>query len=325
MRRILPVVLAMLVALPVLAVAAAPERSLAIVQTAEGLLPRQVATPAPGPGEVRVRVVAAGVNPVDWKRKAEIPGFDAAGIVDSVGPGVATPKPGDPVIAWVTGGYAEYAVAKADETVRKPAGFTYAQAAGVPIAGVAAWRAVSEVRLQRGQRVAVIGAAGGTGEATVQLARAQGAEVIAVGHSSQRAFLQAQGVAAFIAYDTEDVAARVGTVDAAINLVDGQATAALGYVKRGGRFSSIAGAPDAARLAAAGVEAVVIAGPTYRGVSIGDSLRALAVAAQAGQYTVTVTRLLPLAEAGTAQQLARTGQSIGKTVLVVDPLLANRY
>ncbi len=325
MRRILPAVIAFLAALPVLAVAAAPERSLAIVQTAEGLVPRQVATPVPGPGEVRVRVVAAGVNPVDWKRNSEIPGFDAAGIIDSVGPGVSSPKPGDAVIAWVVGGYAEYAIAKADDVVAKPRNFTFAQAAGVPIAGVAAWRAVTEVRLHPGQRVAVIGAAGGTGEATVQLARAQGAQVIAIGHSSQRPFLQALDVTAFIAYDTEDVAAKVGVVDAAINLVDGQATAALGYVKRGGRFSSIAGAPDAARLAAAGVESVVIAGPTYRGVSIGDSLRALARAAAADQYSVTVTRLLPLAEAATAQQLARTGQSIGKTVLVVDPLLANRH
>jgi NADPH:quinone reductase-like Zn-dependent oxidoreductase len=305
--------------------AAAPDRSLAIVQTDAGLVLQDVATPVPGPGEVRVRVVAAGVNPVDWKRQSRIPGFDVSGVVEAVGTGVTGPRPGDAVIAWVTGGYAEYALAKADEVVSKPAGFTFAQAAGVPIAGVAAWRAVSEVALQRGQRVVVVGAAGGTGEATVQLAKARGAQVVAVGHSSQRAFLEALGVAAFVAYDKDDVAAKVGSVDAAINLVDGQATAALGYVKRGGRFSSIAGAPDAAVLAASGVQAVVIAGPTYQGVSIGDSLRGLARAATEGRYSVTVTRLLPLAEAATAQQLARTGQSIGKTVLVVDPVMAGRH
>ena len=302
---------------------AAPTSSKAIVQSAQGLTLQTVSTPKPGVGEVLIKVHAAGVNPVDWKRKAEIPGFDAAGVIDSVGAGVTGFKPGDAVLAWVTGGYAEYAVARVDETVRKPRRFTFEQAAGVPIAGVAGYRAVEEARVSVGQRVAIIGAAGGTGEAAVQVARTHGAKVIAIGHSSQRNFLKSLGVGEFVAYDTDDVAGKVRNVDAALNLVDGQATAALGYVKRGGRLTSIAGAPEAGKADAAGVAVVVIGGPgAYSGISVGDALRAMAKLADAGKYTVTVSRVLPLADAAKAQELARTGQAIGKTILAVDPVLA---
>ena len=302
---------------------AAPARSKAVVRTPQGLALQTVMTPKPAAGEVLIKVHAAGVNPVDWKRPAEIPGFDAAGVIDSVGAGVTNFKPGEAVLAWVKGGYAEYAVANADETVRKPKRFTFEQAAGVPIAGVAGYRAVEEARLSAGQRVAIIGAAGGTGEVAVQLAKAHGAKIIAVGHSSQREFLKTLGVDEFVAYDQEDVAAKVRNVDAALNLVDGQATAALGYVKRGGRLTSIAGAPEAGKADAAGVTVVVIGGPgAYSGIGVGDALRALAKVADAGKYTVTVSRVLPLAEAAKAQDMARAGQAIGKTILVVDPALA---
>lgn len=298
--------------------AAAPATSQAIVQSDKGLALQSVTTPKPAAGQVLVKVYAAGVNPVDWKRQAQIPGFDVAGVVDSVGAGVTAFKVGDAVLARATGGYAEYAVAPVDETIAKPKSFTFEQAAGVPIAGIAGYRAAEEAKLQPGQRVAIIGAAGGSGEAAVQVAKSHGAKVIAIGHSSQQAFLKSLGVDEFVAFDKEDVAAKVRDVDAAINLVDGQATAALGYVKKGGHFTSIAGAPSAASAAAAGVSIVVIAGGTYNGISTGDALRGLVALADKGQYKVTVSTTLPLAEAAKAQELGRTGQTIGKTVLVVD-------
>lgn len=303
---------------------AAPATSRAVVRVDETLTLQTVPTPVPAEGQVLIRVVAAGVNPVDWKRRAQIPGFDAAGVVDSVGPGVSAFRPGDAVLARVSGGYAEYALAQASETVAKPAGFTFEQAAGVPVAGIAGYRAVEEAHLEPGHRVAIVGAAGGTGEVAVQVARTKRAHIIAIGHSSQEAFLRKLGVNEFVAFDKQDVAAAVGTVDAAINLVDGQAVAALGYVKRGGRFTSIAGSPGEQRIAAAGVSAVVVAAGTYRGISDGDALRALARLAQTGQYTVTVSRTLPLAEASRAWELGRAGQTVGKTVLVVDPALSGR-
>jgi len=302
-------------------VSAAPAESKAI--QGPTLTLQTVATPKPAAGQVLIKVYAAGVNPVDWKRQAAIPGFDVAGVVDSVGPDVTAFKVGDAVFARATGAYAEYALAPADNTVAKPKSFTYEQAAGIPVAGVAGYRAAEEAKLQPGQRVAIVGAAGGSGEAAVQVAKTHGAKIIAIGHSSQEAFLKGLGVDQFVAFDKEDVAAKVRDVDAAINLVDGQAAAALSYVKRGGRFTSIAGSPGDDKLAAAGVTGVVIAGGTYRGISDGDALRGLAQLADKGQYKVTVTKTFPLAEAAQAQQLGRTGQTIGKIILVVDAGKAN--
>lgn len=299
-------------------VSAAPATSLAIVKSGDTMVLQSVPTPKPAAGQVLIQVYAAGVNPVDWKRQAQTPGFDAAGVIDSVGPGVTAFKPGDAVLARASSAYAQYAVASADTTVAKPKSFTFEQAAGVPVAGVAGYRAVEEAKLSRGQRVAIIGAAGGSGEVAVQVAKTHGASIIAIGHSSQQTFLKSLGVDEFVAYDREDVAAKVRNVDAAINLVDGQAVAALGYVKRGGRFTSIAGSPGEDKLAAAGVTGVVIAGGTYRGITDGEALRALTALADKGQYKVTVTKAIPLAEAGQAQQLGRTGETIGKIVLLVD-------
>lgn len=297
---------------------AAPATSQAIVQTDKGLTLQAVTTPKPAAGQVLIKVYAAGVNPVDWKRQAQIPGFDVAGVIDSVGAGVTAFKPGEAVLARAAGGYAEYAVAPVEEAIAKPKSFTFEQAAGVPIAGIAGYRAAEEAKLQPGQRVAIIGAAGGSGEAAVQVAKSHGVKIVAIGHSSQQAFLKSLGVDEFVAFDKEDVAAKVRNVDAAINLVEGQANAALGYVRKGGHFTSIAGAPSAEKAAAAGVAIVVIAGGTYNGISTADALRGLVSLADKGQYKVTVSTTLPLAEAAKAQEQGRTGQTIGKTVLVVD-------
>jgi NADPH:quinone reductase-like Zn-dependent oxidoreductase len=297
---------------------AAPATMKAAVQTDSGLQLQSVDTPKPGPGQVLIKVYAAGVNPVDWKRKAQIPGFDAAGVIESVDGSVTGWKVGDAVVARVNAGYAEYAVANADETIRKPAGFTYEQAGGIPVAGIAGYRAADAARIQPGQRVAIIGAAGGAGSVAVEVARARGARIIASGHSSQQAFLKSLGVDEFVAYDKENVAARIQGVDAVLNMVDTQAIPALGYVRKGGHFTSIAGGPGDEKCAAAGVTCVIITS-TYTGLSQGDAMRALAAMADKGQYHVTVSRSFPLAQAAEAQQLGRTGDTTGKIVLVVDP------
>jgi hypothetical protein len=100
---------------------------------------RSIDTPKPGPDQVLIQVYAAGVNPVDWKRAAAggVPGFDAAGIVDAVGPGVTTFKPGDAVVARANGAYAQYVLATLDSVVLKPGSFTFGQAAGITVAGIA--------------------------------------------------------------------------------------------------------------------------------------------------------------------------------------------
>jgi NADPH:quinone reductase-like Zn-dependent oxidoreductase len=308
---------------------AAPPKMQAIVQTngteIAGLELQTVDTPVPAAGQVLIRVRAAGVNPVDWKRRAPpqaggatIPGFDAAGVIDSVGPGVTAFKAGDAVFARVNGSYAQYAAVEADSVVRKPARFSFEQAAGIPVAGLAGFRAVEAAQLRRGQRVAIIGAAGGAGSAAVEMAKLRGARVVAVGHSSQEAYLKALGADEFLAYDKQKVAELVKDVDAVLNMVDGQADPAVRYVRRGGFLTSIAGGANAEACATAGLTCIQI-GPAYRGPrSEVDMLRDLAKFADEGKYTVKVTKTFPLAEAAAAQTLGHDGDTIGKIVLVID-------
>jgi NADPH:quinone reductase-like Zn-dependent oxidoreductase len=310
------------------AAAAPPTQMRAIVQSDAGLSLQNVQTPKPGAGQVLVKVYAAGVNPVDWKRKLPVPGFDAAGVIEALGPDVTAFKVGESVVARVNGGYAEYALAPVDDVVPKPKHFTYEQASGMPVAGVAGYRAAMEAKLKPGQRVAVIGAAGGAGSAAVQVAKSQGTKVIGVGHSSQREYLMGLGVAEFVAYDRDDVAAKVKEVDAVLNTVESQVAPALGYVKRGGYLTSIAGVPNKAQCASVGVTCVPIgagAGATgYGSINNGQALAGLAALADKGQYDVLVSKTFPLAQAAAAQELNRTSDTIGKIVLVVDPKAGQR-
>jgi NADPH:quinone reductase-like Zn-dependent oxidoreductase len=317
----------------------APAKMDAIVQSTEGgaevLKLQTVDTPKPAANQILIKVYAAAVNPVDWKRRPAtvtlpsgsvlppIPGYDVAGVVDGVGSAVTTFKPGDAVFARVTAAFAQYVVVDADTVAAKPRRFTFEQAAGIPIAGGAGFGATEAAQIKPGQRIAIIGAAGGAGSAAVDMVHAKGAKVIASGHSSQQAWLKEQGVEEFVAYDKENVAARIKDVDAVLNMVDGQAEPALAYVKRGGYLTSIAGMPGEGKCAAAGVTCVQIRlGPA--GMSPGDLLRAMVALADAGKYTVRVTKTYPLAQAGAAQQFAHSGDTMGKIVLVVDPKSKDR-
>jgi NADPH:quinone reductase-like Zn-dependent oxidoreductase len=316
----------------------APAKMQAIVQAGDSAASFQmqtVDTPKPGAGQLLIKVHAAAVNPVDWKRKPApitlpsgsvlpaIPGYDAAGVVDSVGSGVTAFKVGDAVVARVSGAFAQYVVADVDQTVPKPKRFTFEQASGIPIAGMAGYGAAEAANIKPGQRIAIIGAAGGAGSAAVDVVHAKGGKVIASGHSSQADWLKQQGVEEFVAYDKDDVAARIKGVDAVLNMVDGQAAPALAYVKRGGMLTSIAGPPPAEQCAAAGVTCVQIRA-TAPGMTNGETLRALVALADAGQYTVRVTKVFPLAQAAEAQQFAHAGDSVGKVILSVDPRSKDR-
>src|SRR4051812_16639480 len=148
---------------------------------------REVPTPAPGPGEVLVRVIASGTNPVDAKLRADgswagltppvILGGDVAGVVEQVGPGVRDLAAGDEVyyspevFGNQSGSYAEYNVAPAAEVARKPANLSFVEAAAVPLAGGTAWEAVvRRLKVTVGETVLIHGGAGGVGSFAVQIA-----------------------------------------------------------------------------------------------------------------------------------------------------------
>jgi NADPH:quinone reductase-like Zn-dependent oxidoreductase len=188
---------------------------------------RDIDRPVPGDGEVLVRVHAAGLDRGVWHvmtglpylirvvvptlgpRKPKVPvrGMDLAGRVEAVGRGVTRFQPGDEVFGWTdAGAYAQYTTAPEDHLAPKPANLGFEQAAAVPISGFAALQGLRDVgRIQAGQRVLVIGAAGGVGSFAVQLAKAFGAHVTGVASTTQLEVVRSLGADEVVDYTREDV------------------------------------------------------------------------------------------------------------------------
>jgi NADPH:quinone reductase-like Zn-dependent oxidoreductase len=202
----------------------------AIVQDAYGtedvLEYRDIDKPVPKDDEVLVRVRAAGLDRGVWhvmtglpylvrvvvptmglgRPKVPVRGMDLAGQVEAVGGRVTRFQPGDAVFGWTDGSYAEYASVPEDQLVPMPANLGFEQAAAVPISGLAALQGLRDVgEIQAGQRVLVIGAAGGVGSFAVQLAKAFGAHVTGVGSTSQLDLIRSLGADEVVDYTRDDV------------------------------------------------------------------------------------------------------------------------
>ena len=181
--------------------------------------------PDVGADDVLVRVHAAALNPADWhilrgdplvarlmgvglrKPKSRVAGVDAAGRVEAVGANVRGLRPGDEVLGFCQGAFAEYARAEADKVVPKPVSLTFEQAAAVPIAATTALRGIRDVgEVKAGQRVLVNGAGGGVGTYAVQIAAALGAEVTGVCSTRNVELVRSIGAAHVVDYTTEDFA-----------------------------------------------------------------------------------------------------------------------
>jgi NADPH:quinone reductase-like Zn-dependent oxidoreductase len=187
---------------------------------------RDIDRPVPTDDEVLVRVHAAGLHRGDWHvmtglpylirvvvptlglRRPKVPvlGMDVAGVVEAVGGRVTRFQPGDAVFGWCDGAFAEYAVAPEGQLAAKPANLTFEQAAVVPISGFAALQGLrDEGEVQPGQRVLVIGAAGGVGSFAVQLAKAFGAQVTGVCSTRQVELVRSIGADQVVDYTRQDV------------------------------------------------------------------------------------------------------------------------
>jgi NADPH2:quinone reductase len=289
----------------------------------------------PGPGEARIAVRAAGVNPFDRKvysgafgtDPARLPlrlGSEAAGVVMAVGPDAVGPAgpiaAGDEVIAFpAPGAYAAELVVPAQALVPKPAALDWAQAAGLMLTGATAWHALAATDVHEGDTVLVHGAAGGVGIMAVQLAAALGATVLATASPARHGFLRGLG-AVPVAYG-EGLAERVhaaapGGVDAALDLVgtDEAVNVSLELVADRARIATIAAF---ARGAEAGIK-VLGSGPgADPGTKIRDAARLeLARLAQNKALLVFVTQTFPLADAAAAHRAIMSGHTTGKIALI---------
>ena len=198
------------------------------------LVVRDVPTPSPGPGEVLVRVRAASMNPLDvklrqgrfrliWRLEPPVVlGFDVAGEVEAVGPGVGRLRAGDAVFGELPrpGAHAEYAVAAEEHFLPKPARLSFEEAAAIPAAGMSALQALRDhARLRPGQRVLLNGAGGGIGTFAIQLAKAEGAWVTAVASARNQDLLRELGADECVDYAREDFARREAAFDGILDIV----------------------------------------------------------------------------------------------------------
>jgi NADPH:quinone reductase-like Zn-dependent oxidoreductase len=282
--------------------------------------------PRLGPGQVLVKVRAAGVNPVDWKVMAGgldpmmaavfpvIPGWDVAGEVTAVGPDTREFAVGHEVIAYArkdvvnAGTFAEYVAVNAGAVARKPSGLTWEQAGGLPLAGLTALRSLDRLQVGEGDTVVVYAAAGGVGSIAVQIARYRGARVIGTASERNHEYVRSLG-AEPVAYG-EGQAGRILAlapegVGAVADFVGGQVESTLAVLGQGGRHVSVAD-------------------PTVRehgGQWLwvrpdGAKLAELAGLVDAGAVTVDVAASYPLEDAGEAFDASRGGRTRGKLVIV---------
>ncbi len=290
--------------------------------------------PEPLPTEVLVRVVAAGVNPVDWKTRAGrgtagvlgdppfVVGWDVAGVVEAVGGGVTTLAPGDEVFGmpWfprAAGAYAEYVTAPSRQFARKPAELSFEQAGGLALAGLTAWQIlVDTANVQPGQRVLITAAAGGVGHLATQVAKARGAIVVGTARAAKHDALRRFGVDEPIDYTTTDVAHAVGVgqVDLVIDVVGGSVDL-VPTLRAGGLFVNVPSAAPADLAATVQSQSARYSGflvePDHEG------LFALSQIVEDGELTVEVAETFPLEQAAKAHARGEAGRTTGKLVLTV--------
>jgi len=291
-----------------------------------------LADPPVGPDFVRFRVRAAGLNPVDWKiregrNKAAFPfrfplilGWDAAGVVEKVGPAVTEFQPGDEVMGCCRrhelhfGTYAELVCVPEDFLAHKPAALSFEQAAGLPLVGLTAHQALERIGLRAKETLLVAAGAGGVGHLAVQLAVVRGARVIAVASERNHAWLRQLGAepvdyAGGSVTDAVRALAPAG-VDAAFDVFGGDAReVCFDVLRQGGRLVSIAGPPPESR---EGAEAhYVFVRPR------GHELAELGDLAGAGRLTVHVEEAFPLDRAADAHERLEGGHVRGKLVLTL--------
>jgi NADPH:quinone reductase-like Zn-dependent oxidoreductase len=289
-----------------------------------------VPRPKPKDDQLLIRVVAAGVNPVDGMirsglfdkdRSRAFPiilGGDVAGVVEKIGSKVTKFKAGDPVFAYVSldnsGGYAQYALVKEGEAAPKPKSLTYVEAAAVPIVALTAWQALIDgAKLRAGQTILIHGGSGGVGSFAVQIAKARGAKVIATASTANQDLLKELGADISIDYTKHKFEDLAKDVDVVLDSI-GKDTLARSYgvVKKGGFIVSLVARPNQAELDTHGIRGAALSVEPSS-----DELAEIGRLIDEKKIRVVVSQTFPLSEAIKAQEQVATGHTRGKIVLKI--------
>ncbi len=305
----------------------------------------EIETPVPGEGEVLIKVAAVGINYADlaqrqgaYLTRTRTPmtlGVEVAGTVAELGPGVRTPAEGSRVVAYVNGGYAEYAVAQATTVIPIPPGLDFTQAAAFPVQGLTAYQLLREsAHIQPGESVLVHAAAGGVGTLAIQLAKLMGAGIVVgtASNSSKLDLIRRLGADAAINY-TEDNwveevknATRGQGTDIILEMVGGEiAEQSLKCLAPFGRMV-IYGAASGKIAQFSGIQlmyknqAIIgywLTSQLQRADRIAMAAMELMQFLASGKLQIIVGQTFPLAEAAQAHQAIAERRTMGKVVLLV--------
>lgn len=293
-----------------------------------------VEKPTPGPTEILVKVHAAGVNPVDWKTRmaggflADLQpppyrlGWDVSGVVEEVGRGVTRFEPGDEVIGmpWFprqAGCYAEYVTGPSRQFALKPGEMDHVEAAGLPLAGLTAWQALVEAaKVHAGQRVLILGAAGGVGHLAVQIAKYRDCYVVGTSQGVKHDFLNEMGIDEAIDYTSTSPAEIPEPYDVILDLIGGDTGLdAMAALKPGCIYIPIpsrehTGTADRARERGFQVHSLIVE-PDRHG------LEQLTRLVHMDKLRVEINTVFPLEEAAEAHRFGEQGRTRGKIVLKI--------
>ncbi|MEZ4454411.1 MAG: NAD(P)-dependent alcohol dehydrogenase [Nannocystaceae bacterium] len=295
----------------------------------------EVEKPTPGPQQLLIRVRASSVNPVDCGIRSgalrsfirlKLPtalGVDYAGVVEAVGRDATGFEVGDEVFGFidirVCGAYAEYAVIDASSAAKKPKGLTWEEAGACPGSGLTAQQALTEVvKARPGERVLINGGGGGVGTFAIQIAKALGCHVTAVGSTSKRELLLRLGADEVIDYTKEDPFAARGAYDVIADCVGNLGVfKARALLRAGGRCVVIASTPKVMLRA---LFAKLLPGKPYKTMYVvprGSDVETLAGWFQRGQVQVILDRTFSLEQIAEAHAYVERGRSAGKVAISI--------
>lgn len=281
--------------------------------------------PIPRAGEVLVRIQRAGVNPVDWKiragtlagrqRASSLPitlGQDFAGEVTATSGEAAEYRPGDRVFGFAHGTYAEYATASVGDLARLPAAVSLEIGAALPTPGLTAYQLLAEaVKPRPGLTLLILGAAGAVGTLALQMARQQGAQVVAADLPTETGYLTQLGAMRVVDTSRQGWEKEVGAIEAVVDLVGGELQGrCYDLLSRGGVLATTVGVRDADAAERRGVRAI---GFVMRR-NAADLARVAELTAQ-GVLRPRIATVLPLTAAKQAQDMSQQGEARGKILL----------